>query len=49
VRMIPGDGDNIKVTMPEDLVRGELILRRKGTSCRKVSPFTKRKMVGSKC
>jgi 2-C-methyl-D-erythritol 4-phosphate cytidylyltransferase len=28
VRMISGDRDNIKVTMPEDLVRGEMILRR---------------------
>ena len=28
VRMIEGDGDNIKVTMPEDLKRGEMILRR---------------------
>jgi 2-C-methyl-D-erythritol 4-phosphate cytidylyltransferase len=27
--MILGDGDNIKVTMPEDLMRGELILRRR--------------------
>jgi 2-C-methyl-D-erythritol 4-phosphate cytidylyltransferase len=37
VRMILGDEDNIKVTMPEDLVRGDMILRRKGTSCRIVS------------
>jgi 2-C-methyl-D-erythritol 4-phosphate cytidylyltransferase len=27
VRMIPGDADNIKVTAPEDLVRGERIIR----------------------
>lgn len=33
VRMIPGDGDNIKVTTPEDLVRGERIL------CSKSSPL----------
>lgn len=26
VRMIPGDGDNIKVTMPEDMARSEMIL-----------------------
>lgn len=28
VRVIPGDADNIKVTTPEDLVRGEAILQR---------------------
>ena len=28
VRMIPGESDNIKVTTPEDLVRGEIIIRR---------------------
>ena len=28
VRMIPGDADNIKVTTPEDLERGERIIRR---------------------
>jgi 2-C-methyl-D-erythritol 4-phosphate cytidylyltransferase len=28
VRMIPGDYDNIKVTMPEDLFLGDLIIRR---------------------
>jgi 2-C-methyl-D-erythritol 4-phosphate cytidylyltransferase len=28
VRMIPGDRDNIKLTTPEDLVQGELIVRR---------------------
>jgi 2-C-methyl-D-erythritol 4-phosphate cytidylyltransferase len=28
VRMIPGDADNIKVTTPEDLERGEMIIRR---------------------
>jgi 2-C-methyl-D-erythritol 4-phosphate cytidylyltransferase len=28
VRMIPGDADNIKVTAPEDLVRGERMIRR---------------------
>ena len=28
VRMIPGDADNIKVTTPEDLVRGERMIRR---------------------
>ena len=38
VRMISGDGDNIKVTMPEDMARGEMILLHKGTSCCKVSP-----------
>jgi 2-C-methyl-D-erythritol 4-phosphate cytidylyltransferase len=43
VRMIPGHGDNIKVTMPEDLARGEMILRRMGKPCRKVSPFTRGK------
>ena len=45
VRMIPGDVDNIKVTMPQDLVRGEMILRRMGTPWRKVSPFTQGKTV----
>ena len=48
VRMIRGDVDNIKVTMPEDLARGEMILRRMGTPCRKVSPFTQGKTVRSK-
>lgn len=48
VRMIPGDGDNIKVTMPEDLVRGELILGRMGTPCGKVSPFAQRKTLNGK-
>jgi 2-C-methyl-D-erythritol 4-phosphate cytidylyltransferase len=33
VRMIPGDYDNIKVTTPEDLLLGDLILRR--SSCEK--------------
>jgi len=28
VRMIPGDADNIKVTTPEDLARGERMIRR---------------------
>ncbi len=28
VRMIPGESDNIKLTTPEDLVLGEVILRR---------------------
>ena len=28
VRMIPGDADNIKVTTPEDLARGEMMIRR---------------------
>jgi 2-C-methyl-D-erythritol 4-phosphate cytidylyltransferase len=28
VRMIPGDSDNIKVTTPEDLLLGDLIIRR---------------------
>jgi len=28
VRMIPGDKDNIKVTTPEDLVQGEMMIRR---------------------
>jgi 2-C-methyl-D-erythritol 4-phosphate cytidylyltransferase len=28
VRMIPGDVDNIKVTTPEDLARGERMIRR---------------------
>jgi 2-C-methyl-D-erythritol 4-phosphate cytidylyltransferase len=28
VRMIPGESDNIKVTTPEDLLLGELIIRR---------------------
>jgi hypothetical protein len=46
--MIPGDGDNIKVTMLEDLERGEMILRRMGTPCRKVSPFTQGKTVRRK-
>jgi 2-C-methyl-D-erythritol 4-phosphate cytidylyltransferase len=48
VRMIPGDIDNIKVTMSEDLVRGEMILRRMGTPCRKVSPCPQRKTVKSR-
>ena len=28
MRMIPGDEDNIKVTTPEDLALGEMIIRR---------------------
>jgi hypothetical protein len=36
------------VTMPEDLARGEMILRRLGTPCRKVSPFTQGKTVRGK-
>src|SRR4030042_180802 len=33
VRMVPGESDNIKVTMPEDLALGEVIIRRLFVNC----------------